>query len=871
MPGINLRAAFALGPDSPVSAQQVFTNRTSEIAAFDGAIVALGDYLSSVELSPVSDRRAPRKNVLTYYGVGGIGKSTLSRELENRYLRRDDGREREDRATVRIDFAEPTAFDPESYVLRIRAGLARLAPSWPAFDLALSIYWARAHPGEPLAEFIDRDSTLRRATRETGFFEQIHTTVSEIAGALPGVAGGAYKLASSLYSRLKERIASHRVLKRCELLPELLEADADFETLSYFPYLLAWDLDRLSSPHPRAAVFLDTYEAVTGGTTREFERWLQRSVFLMPNVLFVITGRNRLDWADLTTPQELDFVGTERWPNLGSEQTQDPRQHLVGYLSPSDAHRYLETVLTENERPMIPSDIRERIVSAGLGLPLYLDLAVTIYLDILGRGRTPIAADFGQPLPAVAARMLRDLGADEQELLRTAALLDTFNLDMLKAGCPQVSDATLHRFSQRPFLEVDSNRAWRYSLHSVLRDAIRQADANLPNSWSHRERAIVAARIADHLKRYAEAADTNGDRSAEVAVFRQVTGLCVLTDQFFDWLVDIAQRILVSGHWNSLDTSQHGNDEISALLLGIRSARERRTGVLDNAISAANTALERSGSSERLRQFLALHRAHALRVAGRYAEAALDYESLRQQNGSHATEAGYWLADYHYLDGRFEDALAELDQLTEPPAALHGEILRLKGHIFRVNALFSRAEACYREALELARETGNIAAEGKACTDIVQTLSWQRPEDAHRLRPKAVEINENLHNKVELVKLHAATAVTLANLDDFNAAEAEVRRGLSLTEQCGYSGGKIWCWAARAFACMKAGDWVGHDEAVSQVTSIGRELGGNRFWGDITRWWTGDVTDAFASDTRWIGGAQAARERWHSVASGHQD
>jgi len=37
-------------------------------------------------------------------------------------------------------------------------------------------------------------------------------------------------------------------------------------------------------------VLLDTFEEVTSRSTRDLERWLQRSVFLMPNVLFVITG-----------------------------------------------------------------------------------------------------------------------------------------------------------------------------------------------------------------------------------------------------------------------------------------------------------------------------------------------------------------------------------------------------------------------------------------------------------------------------------------------------------------------------------------------------------------------------------------------------
>src|SRR5690606_10089582 len=301
-----------------------------------------------------------------------------------------------------------------------------------------------------------------------------------------------------LYNRAAEAIVNHRALKRCELLGELIEADPDVETLSYFPYLLAWDLERLPEPHPRAAVFLDTYENAGGRHHRDFERFLQRSVFLMPNVLFVITGRNRIDWADV---DELDFPGPERWPGLHADnQSEEPRQHLVGYLSADDdADDYLRKAMVKGDTPVMDAAIRERIVAAGSGLPLYLDLAVTRYLDLLARGRTPTAEDFGQPLRTVAARVLRDLGQYERELLRTAALLDTFDMDLLRAACPAIPDAALRNFKDRSFLEVNPEWTWPYALHQVLRDALREADVDLADSWSPRERAEVADRINDHL------------------------------------------------------------------------------------------------------------------------------------------------------------------------------------------------------------------------------------------------------------------------------------------------------------------------------------------------------------------------------------
>ncbi len=825
--------------------------------------------LATAEVSPVINLRSPRKNVLVYFGVGGIGKTTLSQEIERQFAEVND--KGKPRAAMRFDFAESAALDMESYVLRLRAGLGRLSRSWPTFDIAFSVYWQRAHPGEPLDEFISRDSVLRRAAHGVGLSEQITATIVEIAGlAVPGAAKAAHSLGGLLYGHAKKAIARHRVLRECELLSDLLDAEADTETLSYLPYLLAWDLDRLAPPKPRAAVLLDTFEEITSRNTADMERWLQKSAYLMPNVLFVITSRNRLDWADRTRPLDLDFSGPQRWPNLvAGHAGEEPRQHLVGYLSATDADRYLMTALTEDGQPTISTGIRERVVAASAGLPLYLDLAVTMYLDILARGGTPAVEEFGQPLSAVTSRILRDLQRDERDLLRAAALLDAFDLDMCRAACPHVPDAALLRFKDRPFLEMDPEHTWPYSLHPILRDAIRNADADLSDSWSPRERAEVAARIGEHLREVAMSAAASGDRSTQTAAVLQAIKLCLLSGQFFEWLTDGAQQLLASGGWGLLpEVAPDASGPVAALLLGLRGARERRSGKLDDSIALTSEALSQPGLPGKLRRFLLLHQAHALRVAGRYAAAAADYQALWQAPGDFRSDAGYWLADYSFLQGRFDEALSDLDQLSGPSAELRGEILRLKGHIYRVNALFDRAEASYREALDLARETVNVAAEGKALTDLAQTLAWCRPADARHVQGRALEVNEALHNLVEVVKIRAAAAVALVNLGDLDEADAKIGSGLTLADDCGYPGGLVWCWVARTLSRLRRSDTGGSRESAARVATITSQLQGNRFWSEITDWWTGADSRQPDSATRWLGGEAAARSRWLAIYPG---
>jgi hypothetical protein len=217
MSKISLRAAFTLAPELPVAAQQVFTDRVTEVGAFDAALRTLGSTLAAADVSPVTDRAMPRKNVLVYYGVGGIGKTTLAEELERRFAgRHQEGRDRE-RAAIRFDFAESAAFDMESYVLRLRAGLGHLAHNWHAFDVAFSVYWERAHPGEPLDEFISRDSALRRTARAIGLSEQIAATLTDAIGAaLPGAVRAAHALGGLVYTQARRAVVGHRILRNCE-------------------------------------------------------------------------------------------------------------------------------------------------------------------------------------------------------------------------------------------------------------------------------------------------------------------------------------------------------------------------------------------------------------------------------------------------------------------------------------------------------------------------------------------------------------------------------------------------------------------------------------------------------------------------------
>ncbi|MFE4973284.1 hypothetical protein ACFRAR_14355 [Kitasatospora sp. NPDC056651] len=893
MARVNLRAAFMSGLASSVTAQQVFTNRVDEVAAFERSVESLARTLDEAEVSPVMDRAQGRRNVLTLYGVGGIGKSTLSQELERRLLADAAAGGRDDVVTVRVDLAEDGACDIESLLLRLRAGLGQLGSRWQGFDLALASYWARAHPGEALQDFLDASPALRRASRSIGLGDQITQTVQEVDPAgLGGLAGLAHRAALATYRAVRDRVREGRLLADCELFAELVEADADYETLSYFPYLLAWDLDRLPprgrpARRPTVCVFLDTFEVVNGHADRTVERLVQRCAYLMPNVLFVITGRNRVDWADAGTGSELDFTGPQCWPNLHyRNDTVEPRQHLVGYLSDSDADSYLREALTRDGEPAMPAEVRRRIIEGGQGLPLYLDLSVSHFAALLARGGQPSPADFGGSFTAVATRSIRDLPREERDLVRTAALTDWVGADLLRAGQPGASYGSVARFLRRPFLTRDDACAMPYALHAALRHAIGEADRTLPDGWSERDREEVAARLLGWLGRRIGPSD---GRVTIAQVLESGLKLSAAHGVFEDWMARATQRLVDAGQWTDLGAGlaaertgfapdradraglaaeRTGTPEYQAVRAAIRGVQLRRTGRAAEAVELLGAAAEGVRRGSATAQLLRIHLAHALRNHGDYTEAAEIYRTL--VGGEFDTAARYWLCDFDYLNGRFGTALGSLREQRSHGPEDEGERLRLIGHIWRVNARFEEASVVYTEAIELARREDLAAAEAKALANLAQTACWAGDTTAVAdAAARARDLLDLVPNPVELVKIRSAEAVAHAVAGDAAAAVAAVGGTRRLADGIGYRGGHNLADVARILIDVLGDDRDGARRTRAELDARTRRSGGNTYWVPIVTSWIEGVPKAAEHDLRvdWVDGPAESLGRWAAVAA----
>jgi tetratricopeptide (TPR) repeat protein len=873
-----LRATFIIGPMTGVRAQDAFTNRIGELEAFRRSLETLRAIQNGDDHRPSLDMSSPRRNVLVYYGLGGIGKTALSRHLE-RHVTDEALNEdaHENGIAARIDLGEAGEIDLETILLGIRASLSRLNRRWSAFDLAFSLYWEKTHPGEALPSYIRNNTLLRRHASSIDLGEQMQNTLGEVLSEI-GMAWTpsrvVVRLAALTHERLSQSMMYRKLTRDCPFFKPIVTAENQTETLAYMSSLLGWQLDDvIRIKAATVAVFIDTFEAASGRDTREIEKHIQRLIFLMPTVLFVVTSRNRLDWAELTHTGELDYIGVDRWPLLHHANTFDePRQHLVGALSGDDCDSYLRNALrNEDGSETLNQELRARIVNGSEGLPLYLDLAVTQYLEMRATGRPIDIKDFGGPLPSIIVRIMRDLDREQRNVLRGVSLLDAFDLDLARAAS-EGSDATIVRFVNSSMVSSVVGNIWPYTLHAQLRRTIQETDSQLRDAWSQREWGLAARRVSDYLGAACDVARAERQRMKVVACFGQAVRLAQRFNFFPTWTLDAAQFLADVGLWHTLDirqTMQHGaSSSAEPLIEGLRGIVLRRTGSLDESVRHFDIALNASRLDPRARDLLKLHRTHSLRNSGYYSQARLDYEQILTGGGPFADRARLQLADLSLLRGEFRRALSELDDLTVENDIL-GEALRIRGHVYRFNCNLDAAELVYRRVLDLSQRIESAGLEGKAVTNLAETLCWTRPAEAARLADEAIEYNSGLGNQLEVLKAYVARGIAIGGAE----GETALQEAMRLADISKYKSGRVFAQMGRLF--LHATETIAPTrivEIANEIFSTTETLEAYRYVNDIVRWWliTIGLDDRLLpglSEFRpeWVDLPELAMQRWVSV------
>lgn len=678
-------------PDAPKGGPSAFVDRVPEVKALSDALLTHRARMDAGLIDTTELR-----NVLTFYGEGGAGKSELSRQLQDwvsgqAALEHWPTPDRPADVTARWDFNDSFGVvDPHPLLVALRAQLGAFRGSWPAFDLAFAAFHQAVKPGTELR--------FRTPRGDTTFSDLVMGLVGDAltVGGMAvtgGASAGIVGVGRHLLTKIKRDSEIGRALRKFPQLEQLVK-DAEAlqqdrekiaEVAARLIFMLNLEIEAMDPrERPTVVVFADHMERLQVAGSRHLgEGVLNRMVSRSPWLLFVVTGRNSLRWHEVS---DLPVSGPARWPLLSTEDppVDEPRQHAIGFLSRSDAVEFLATSF-ERMGVAVADGIIEELAESTDGWPLHLQ---TILVVAEGRASGgPLSVDdLGGSFPAIVDRLLSDLPHEVANAFRAACLLPYFDVEFVVAA-GQVSAGAVEQLLRRQLVRPNDGSVYPYRIHDTLRALVREAGSQASGGWGAADWARHTQLALDEAQRRFDDAVRIGEDGAlldvedDVAAIESLAlGLNVATENntFDPWLIHgIRRSPTIQGLAPRISASVGDSaptdlvDTMEFLALRARPRSEDVTAEL-LAIADRHTAIS-SGAG--------LWRAYDLRANGRVDEALQQLETLISEFGDRVSLYRNQIATTMRLDRRFRDAHAVLPLLTdEQQKDHHNTIGRWHGH-----------------------------------------------------------------------------------------------------------------------------------------------------------------------------------------------
>ena len=372
--------------------------------------------------------------IITYYGAGGVGKTSLMNKLMNELDRRNEPNIK----YLYHDFINGT--DYRTILNNWKKDLAELGCEFPLFetgDFYLSMKQGKNVDEAQFQSWISKNKWMNQVKNKLaladGFVDNVIPSLnataaitditSDMLSIFPGVKS-IYKLVGVVDKVMSERERNKKLDEHSAIRDELNRRFSERnpnELSEYLPSLFAQDVyDWEKISNQKLIIFLDTYELLSGAVTDSLSEnnlkrdwWLQNDpeglIFTIPNTLWVIAGRHMM----------------RRTGELAAET----EQHLLNALSYEDSNYFLKTAGIENQV------LRDGIIKLTEGYPLYLDVCVDTYERYLfTNGTEPTIEEFGQNREQIINRLLKYISTSDgtQLMVQQLSLLGTWTDEMAR-------------------------------------------------------------------------------------------------------------------------------------------------------------------------------------------------------------------------------------------------------------------------------------------------------------------------------------------------------------------------------------------------------------------------------------------------------
>ena len=435
-----------LGSEQKPRAERIFTDRIKPKDAFRKSIAHIN------EIS--KDKDGKEKNtykVLAFYGMGGIGKTSLREHLCDMVKKDDSLKEQVVYSYIdfQTDFSKNMISKDVFYRLISDRFHKNFGIKFTIFSLAYIIYLKKLNPNLELKKhtlpFAEEGDIL------SGIIEFLSESVGSIAGITTKIVAYAYKNYSNFFldDNIKNELFKLENQEVCNIEQEL-------------PRFFAYDLANFKkeNPNKKVSIFFDTYELLcktqpTDAEKLKQDEWIRDFIEQNKNVLFVINGREKLIWE----------LADSDWEEV-------LEQHRLEELSDDDCKSFL------NHCGITDPDIQERIIKCSCGVPFYLDVCVEIW------EKDKCKEDFRDIKQAeITERLIRYLDRSELATLELLSITSYFNREIFElmvskfsTGYPATKIDELAKFS---FISSEDNSK-HYTIQRLMKECLQnQLNAEL--------------------------------------------------------------------------------------------------------------------------------------------------------------------------------------------------------------------------------------------------------------------------------------------------------------------------------------------------------------------------------------------------------
>jgi len=750
-------------------ATKIFTDREQ---ARDSFSTALNSY--------VIDQK--KLIILMYYGVGGIGKSTLLNYL------RQSVHDKKDIHIVSIDLDASLFTSLATSLFAIRNQMD--TPCF-AFEYALARYWQ--------IEGRSLDDIQRQVVNKDSLLFDLIDAVSNVAGV--------FAPAKLLYEIAKSgNKAWHKWFGQEKLLIQQIDSFTEKEIEEHLPYYLGSAIEKAAANENRHFVFfIDTHEKLLSRPSSD--GWLQELIASSENGLFVIAGREYLKWSD-----------------SNSEWSKYLEQHILGELTDADAEYFLSKI------PVDDVQVSKSIIHTAHGVPLYLDLCASIYIMKKQSGQKVSAEDFRGAEKEVIERFFSHLDREQSEALKIVATLGQFDhgifVDLMREMSVGFPSTLFREFCETSFASEINKKTNIFKIHDIVREFV------------HNEMDVNAYMIFKIIVDHCEQNFTVRDTERITWVYQQAFHLLNtynLTPKVKEanTLTQIGILLIDKGAWKEvekalIDIDYHAQDFARFRFLQALCLRKR--GALRDADQAYKEIL--ALELEPWTPLIRFHAAHVSHLLGNYDMAYEVYKDLMslQEDNSVGKEAKLLAirqgADILMLKGKFRDALKTFTHLTEinSDEIWQAETNRFQGHVYRFNFDLAKAEKHYNNALELSESINAVAMQGKALTNLAETLCWLSPKTALKYSDLAIDMNDRANAPIEIGKALSAKAIALA-LEKPNEAIQIANDAEILQSKNGYKSGVLFALNAKGLAFISNNQIDDAQRILNQINDLSKALG----------------------------------------------